>query len=198
MHAEIVTTSARSARAYFGSHVMKTCNMPLDGTYNCCITCWQLNYTTRTSCATCALVARPEPNILTCKDVGMWQNLLYILLVGGWKVVQQVVELLVRVRWWCCTTCCTTCSCSGVWPLYGKSVFSLCGTLTAGCCCSMRKSIEMRAFPQHNQQVPQKTVYCILNAYSLYWLYCQTASVTYSVTYRDSTLCWNLKWHKSS
>jgi hypothetical protein len=90
--------------------------LPLDGTYNCCTTCWQLNSTTRTSCATCSLVARPEPNILTCQKVGMWQNLLYNLCVGGWKVVQHVVELLWRVRWWC-TTCCTTCSCSGVWPL---------------------------------------------------------------------------------
>jgi len=70
-------------------------------------------------------IAMPEPNILTCQDVGMWQ----ILSVGGEFVVQQVVELL-----WArplhqptdeltknSTTCTVVqhvrsrCPCSGVW-----------------------------------------------------------------------------------
>src|SRR5260221_14780747 len=54
----------------------------------------QLNSTTRTSCTTCSLVARPHPNILTCQDVGMWQNFVRCWPATNELVVQQVVELL--------------------------------------------------------------------------------------------------------
>jgi len=40
-------------------------------------TCWELNSTTQTCRAIYSLVARP------CQDVGMWQNMLYIMFVGG-------------------------------------------------------------------------------------------------------------------
>ncbi len=49
------------------------------------------------------LVARPEPNILTCQDVGLSEKLLYNTFAAGQLLYN-------KVRWWqtsselCCTT----------------------------------------------------------------------------------------------